>query len=79
MQVAEEVALGQGRALADILAERNSVTEGVATAPALLARAAQAGVAMPITAAVAAVLAGKADVAGAVRQLMARPLRQEGA
>ena len=73
------VALGQGRALADILAERNSVTEGVATAPALLARAAQAGVAMPITAAVAAVLAGEADVAGAVRQLMARPLRQEGA
>ena len=73
------VALGQGRALADILAERNSVTEGVATAPALLARAARAGVAMPITAAVAAVLAGKADVAGAVRQLMARPLRQEGA
>jgi glycerol-3-phosphate dehydrogenase (NAD(P)+) len=73
------VALGQGRALADILAERNSVTEGVATAPALLARAAQAGVAMPITAAVVAVLAGEADVAGAVQQLMARPLRQEGA
>lgn len=73
------LALGQGRALADILAERNSVTEGVATAPALLARAEAAGVAMPITAAVAAVLAGEADVAGAVRQLMGRPLRQEGA
>ncbi|MFC4169794.1 NAD(P)H-dependent glycerol-3-phosphate dehydrogenase [Teichococcus aestuarii] len=71
-------ALGQGRQLADILAERNSVTEGVATAPALLARAHAEGVEMPIAAAVAAVLAGEADVAGAVTQLMTRPLRHEG-
>lgn len=71
-------ALGQGRQLADILAERNSVTEGVATAPALLARARAEGVEMPIAAAVAAVLAGEADVAGAVTQLMTRPLRHEG-
>jgi glycerol-3-phosphate dehydrogenase (NAD(P)+) len=71
------LALGQGQRLEDILAGRNSVTEGVATAPALLARAAAAGVEMPITAAVAAVLEGRMDVAGAVDRLMARPLRQE--
>lgn len=71
--------LGQGRSLEAILAERNSVTEGVATAPAMLARAARAGVEMPITAAVTAVLAGKVDVVGAVEKLMARPRRQESA
>ncbi|MDB5369899.1 MAG: NAD(P)H-dependent glycerol-3-phosphate dehydrogenase [Roseomonas sp.] len=71
------VALGQGQPLADILAARNSVTEGVATAPALLARAAAAGVEMPITAAVAAVLEGSVDVAGAMDRLLARPRRRE--
>ncbi|MCG7363754.1 NAD(P)-dependent glycerol-3-phosphate dehydrogenase [Roseomonas sp. ACRSG] len=71
------LALGQGRQLGAILAERNSVTEGVATAPAMLARAAAVGVEMPITAAVADVLEGRMDVAGAVEQLMNRPLRQE--
>ena len=71
------LALGQGRQLAAVLAERNSVTEGVATAPALLARATAAGVEMPITAAVAAVLEGTVDVAGAVEQLLTRPRRQE--
>jgi glycerol-3-phosphate dehydrogenase (NAD(P)+) len=71
------LALGQGRRLDSILAERNSVTEGVATAPALLARADRAGVEMPIAAAVADVLQGRMDVAGAVEQLMTRPRRQE--
>ena len=42
------VALGQGRALAAILAERSTVAEGVATAPALVARAAALGVALPL-------------------------------
>ena len=50
-----------------------------ACAPAMLARAARAGVEMPITAAVAAVLAGKVDVKGAVERLMSRPRRQERA
>ncbi|HWX46753.1 MAG TPA: NAD(P)H-dependent glycerol-3-phosphate dehydrogenase [Roseomonas sp.] len=70
-------ALGRGETLAAILAARNSVTEGVATAPALLARATAAGVDMPITAAVADVLAGKVDVAGAMQALLARPRRTE--
>lgn len=72
------LALGQGRGLAEILAGRAGVTEGVATAPALLARADASGVEMPIVAAVAAVLAGEASVADAMRGLMARPLRSEG-
>lgn len=72
------LALGQGRGLAETLAARAGVTEGVATAPALLARAAAAGVEMPIVAAVAAVLAGGVSVGDAMRALMARPLRAEG-
>jgi len=68
-------ALGQGQSLAEILAARNSVTEGVTTAPALLARAQAAGVDMPITAAVTELLAGRHDVASAVRDLMGRPRR----
>lgn len=71
------MALGQGKTLAEILAGRAAVTEGVATAPALLARAAAAGVELPICAAVAAVLDGRLDVKGAMQALLARPLRQE--
>ncbi len=71
------MALGRGEALVDILAARSSVTEGVATAPALLARAGRAGVELPVCAAVAALLAGRLDVAGAVRALLERPLRAE--
>jgi glycerol-3-phosphate dehydrogenase (NAD(P)+) len=71
-------ALGQGQALHAILDRRNSVTEGVATAPALLARAAAAGVEMPITAAVSSVLAGEAELSAAIGGLLARPRRHEG-
>jgi glycerol-3-phosphate dehydrogenase (NAD(P)+) len=71
------IALGRGEALANILAARSTVTEGVATAPALLARAAQAGVELPVCAAVAALLEGRLDVEGAVRALLERPLRTE--
>jgi len=71
------IALGRGEALADILAARSTVTEGVTTAPALLARAAQAGVELPVCAAVAALLEGRLDVQGAVRALLERPLKAE--
>ncbi|WP_424137390.1 NAD(P)H-dependent glycerol-3-phosphate dehydrogenase [Roseomonas chloroacetimidivorans] len=71
------VALGRGEKAATVLAGRHSVTEGAATAPALLARAAQAGVELPVCTAVAAVLEGSLDVAGAVDQLMGRPPRVE--
>ena len=68
------VALGRGEALADILAARQSVTEGVATAPALVARA--AGVDLPICAAVALLLAGETTLPQAMAALLARPLRK---
>jgi len=71
------VALGKGEDLAAILAGRAGVTEGVASAPALLARAAGAGVEMPVTAAVAALLAGEMGIAGTMAALMGRALRDE--
>lgn len=71
-------ALGEGRAAADILAERNSVTEGVATAPALIQLAAKHGVQMPICEAVNAVLSGEASLDQAISALLARPFTQEG-
>jgi glycerol-3-phosphate dehydrogenase (NAD(P)+) len=69
------LALGRGEKLADILAARSSVTEGVATAPALVARA--AGVELPICAAVADLLAGRTTLADAIARLLARPRRDE--
>jgi len=68
-------ALGGGQALASILAARRAVTEGVTTAPALVARAQD--VDMPICRAVAALLAGRTTVAEAMADLLARPLRDE--
>jgi glycerol-3-phosphate dehydrogenase (NAD(P)+) len=69
------LALGRGETLAAILATRRAVTEGVATAPALLGRA--RGVDMPICAAVAALLAGETTLREAIDTLLARPLRDE--
>ena len=71
------LALGRGETAAEVLAGRHSVTEGVATAPALLARAARAGVELPVCAAVAAVLDGTLAVGAAVDRLMGRPPREE--
>ena len=69
--------LARGQALPDILQQLGHVAEGVLTAPTLLARARAAGVDMPITAAVAAVLAGTLSPAQALQQLMARDARSE--
>lgn len=71
------LALGRGESAVEVLARRQSVTEGVATAPALLARAARAGVELPVCAAVAAVLDGTLAVGAAVDRLMGRPPRAE--
>jgi len=71
------LALGRGTALADVLGHRTNVTEGVATAPALLKRAAGAGLEMPVVAAVAALLAGAAGIADTMAALMGRALRDE--
>jgi glycerol-3-phosphate dehydrogenase (NAD(P)+) len=74
------VALGRGENLASVLVARQAVTEGVATAPALLARAQRvdmAGVDMPICAAVAALLEGGTTLREAITALLARPRRDE--
>jgi glycerol-3-phosphate dehydrogenase (NAD(P)+) len=71
------VALGKGATLAEILASRKAVTEGVATAPALLARAKPVAAEMPITASVTALLEGEQNVGQTVAALMGRALRDE--
>jgi glycerol-3-phosphate dehydrogenase (NAD(P)+) len=52
-------------------------TEGVGTAPAAVARARMAGVELPVSAAVAALLAGEASVAELAARLLARPVGEE--
>ncbi len=69
------VALGQGRSLAEVLAARTTATEGVGTAPALISRA--AGIDLPICAAVAELLSGRASVEEMTGRLLARPRRDE--
>jgi glycerol-3-phosphate dehydrogenase (NAD(P)+) len=71
------LALGQGQSLDDILGHRTAVTEGVATAPALLARAQAAGVDMPITEAVTALLSGEKNIPQTMAALMGRALKDE--
>ncbi len=71
------LALGRGETLAEALAGKLSVAEGVASAPAVTALGRRLGVAMPICEAVAAVLDGAVDVQGAIDTLLARPLRTE--
>lgn len=71
------VQLGQGRALADILAERRSVAEGVTTARAVLDLAARLGVDMPIARAVKTLLDGSAGIDAVMEGLLARPFKTE--
>ena len=69
--------LGQGKPLAEILASRRSIAEGVTTAPAVVALADRIGVEMPISEAVARILSDPGAVDDAVRSLLARPLKHE--
>jgi len=68
-------ALGQGHSLQETLAASHGVVEGVATAAALLARA--GAVELPVCQAVAAILSGRLTLETAMRQLLARPRRDE--
>jgi glycerol-3-phosphate dehydrogenase (NAD(P)+) len=71
------VELGQGKRLADALAERATVAEGVNTARAAVALGERHGVELPVAAQVAAVLfQGKAP-REAVHELMERELKPE--
>ncbi len=69
--------LARGASLETALATRAGVAEGVETAPAIVARAAEAGVELPICAAVADLLAGQISVGEAMGRLLARPRRDE--
>jgi glycerol-3-phosphate dehydrogenase (NAD(P)+) len=71
------VALGQGRALADILAERRSVAEGVDSAKSVTALADTLGIEMPICRAVAGLVSGHATIDDIITGLLARPFGSE--
>jgi glycerol-3-phosphate dehydrogenase (NAD(P)+) len=71
------LALGRGESLAEALAGKLSVAEGVASAPAVRELAARLGAETPICEAVAAILAGEAAVEAAIQELLSRPLRDE--
>ncbi|MDD3182854.1 MAG: NAD(P)-dependent glycerol-3-phosphate dehydrogenase [Alphaproteobacteria bacterium] len=70
-------ALGQGRCLSDILAQRKSVAEGVPTTAAAAALAQLKGVDMPIVMAVDSILNGGMKVGDVIAQLLSRPLKSE--
>ncbi len=70
-------ALGQGRGLEDILASRNSVTEGISTAAAALGLARRHGINMPVVSAVDLILREKASIDDIIQDLLSRPLRNE--
>ncbi len=69
--------LGKGRNLAEITAELNEVAEGINTARAVKKLADRAGLEMPITNEVNAVLYDGKSARDAVAELMSRPLREE--
>ncbi len=69
--------LAQGPALPQILQQLGHVAEGVYSAPTVLARARAAGVDMPITEAMVALLDGRLRVGEAVERLMGREARAE--
>lgn len=69
--------LAQGLALQRILQQLGHVAEGVYSAPTVLARARAAGVEMPITEAMVALLEGRLLAAQAVDVLMGREARAE--
>lgn len=72
------VALGQGQSMAAIMAERNTVAEGVHTAKAVAALAGRLKIDMPITQAVNAVVSESAAIDDEIIRLLSRPFTQEG-
>ncbi len=70
--------LGRGRTVDDIAAEMNQVAEGVKSAPVVLELAAEHGVQMPISEAVARVVSGEVTAVEAYRELLNRPRGFEG-
>lgn len=71
------IALGKGQRLAEALAGKRSIAEGVDSAAAVAALAAQRGVDMPIVDAVNAILHGGADIDATIARVLARPFKSE--
>jgi glycerol-3-phosphate dehydrogenase (NAD(P)+) len=71
------ISLGEGRALKDVLAERQSIAEGVFSAASVVALAASLDVEMPICAAVDQVINHGADIDRMIAGLLSRPFRTE--
>ncbi|MGH6933197.1 MAG: NAD(P)H-dependent glycerol-3-phosphate dehydrogenase [Dongiaceae bacterium] len=71
------IALGEGRKLADILAERRSVAEGVHSAGAVVALARRFNIEMPISEAIDRIINRDADIDRAIAGLLERPFRIE--
>jgi glycerol-3-phosphate dehydrogenase (NAD(P)+) len=71
--------LAKGRAVDEALAEIRETVEGAETAPVALEMAREAGIEMPITEQVCAVLAGQGDVQEAMSALLARAVTAEPA
>jgi glycerol-3-phosphate dehydrogenase (NAD(P)+) len=71
------IELGKGRELGEILSSTRMVAEGVGSAAAALELARRAGVEMPITEQVHAVLTAGRATRDAIRELMERRLKQE--
>ena len=69
--------LGQGTPLSELRAPGRPLAEGVETAPALVARARQHNVELPIAETISAVLDGALPAGAALDRLMSRPLRPE--
>ena len=67
------IALGEGRAAADILAERKVVTEGVHTAASISELGRRLGVQVPIASAVNRIVNEGAAIEATIAELLARP------
>jgi glycerol-3-phosphate dehydrogenase (NAD(P)+) len=69
--------LGRGRGLADVLGERNSVSEGVFSAASIAVAADRLGIDMPICRAIDHILNHGADIDHTIAALLNRPLKAE--
>ncbi|WP_260581669.1 NAD(P)H-dependent glycerol-3-phosphate dehydrogenase [Sphingopyxis sp. PET50] len=70
--------LGRGEDVRALMADRRTVAEGAFSAPVVAAAARADGIDMPITGAVARLVAGEIRASEAIQALLSRPLRREG-
>jgi glycerol-3-phosphate dehydrogenase (NAD(P)+) len=71
------IALGEGQKLADYLAGRRTVAEGLSSAGAVVARARSLKIEMPIAEAVDAIVNSNADIGQTIAALLNRPFKEE--